>query len=114
MSNNTKKVFVPGSFITEKTFDNGGSILKVGIAVDKFIEFIQANKKSNGYINLLIQARREPDERSTHTMTLDTWEPSNKSAAQTPEVKNTVKSVKSLPKQTTKSTAPAPVEDDEF
>jgi hypothetical protein len=56
----------------EKTFTNGGSIIKVGIKVEDLAAFVKAHKNERGYINLAISPRREVGQYGdTHSVYLD-------------------------------------------
>jgi len=60
----------------EKTFSNGGSIIKLGIKVADLIAFAQQHGNERGYLNLCIGARREVGQYGdTHTVTLDSFTP---------------------------------------
>lgn len=68
----------------EKTFSNGGSIIKVGVKVADLIAFAQQHGNERGYLNLTIGARREVGQYGdTHTVTLDTFTPKAGSAPAT-------------------------------
>ena len=69
-----KKNYLNGAVIKEHTFDNGGTILKVWIKVDEFIEQLESIEKK-GSANILIQKRKEPSEKGvTHYIVEDTYE----------------------------------------
>jgi hypothetical protein len=56
----------------EKTFRNGGAILKIGIKVEELAAFVKAHKNERGYINLAISPRREVGQYGdTHSVYLD-------------------------------------------
>lgn len=60
----------------EKTFDNGGSVINVGIKVSDLQAFAKQHANERGYLNLVIQQRREPGQYGdTHSVCLDTYEP---------------------------------------
>jgi len=68
------KNYLNGAVIKEHTFDNGGTILKVWIKVDEFIEQLESIEKK-GSANILIQKRKEPSEKGvTHYIIEDTYE----------------------------------------
>ncbi len=73
MSENAKPVYANGTWVRSHQFPDGGELLKVSVLVDKFVEFLQANKKSDGFVNLTIQKKKTPDEKSSHSVKLDTW-----------------------------------------
>lgn len=69
------KVFLKCS-AKEKTFSNGGSIIKVGVKVADLIAFAEKHANERGYLNLTIGSRREVGQYGdTHTVTLDTFTP---------------------------------------
>lgn len=69
-----EKIYVPKCSAKEKTFDDGGSLIKIGVQVDALVEFAQAHANERGYVNLVVQKRREPSAYGdTHTVYLDTY-----------------------------------------
>lgn len=48
----------------------------ISVNVDKFIEFLKANKKADGYVNLNVKKRRQPSEGNTHYIVVDTYQKS--------------------------------------
>jgi hypothetical protein len=82
----TDKVFIDGLWIKQRTFENGGSVLKVSVLVDKFIDVLKKYKKSDGFVNLVISARREVKENGeSHFATLDTFIPKVPTVASQPK-----------------------------
>ena len=84
------KTFINGVFIREHQFKDGGSILKVSIALDKvdsLCEQLKFNARKDGLIRLQIWANKKPtigkEGRviATHSLSVDTWEPSQGKAA---------------------------------
>ncbi|QDP64937.1 MAG: hypothetical protein Unbinned1473contig1002_27 [Prokaryotic dsDNA virus sp.] len=75
------KQYVNGMIIKEKTFDNGGTQLKVSIKVEDLIT--QLNEfKSDGWVNLIVSRRKEPSDAGvTHYTYVDTWKPKKKTQA---------------------------------
>lgn len=58
------------------TFDNGGTIIKLGIKADDLIEFARQHRNQGGYVNLVVAERRQPGRfGETHTVYLDTYSP---------------------------------------
>lgn len=55
MSTNNTIKFVSGMVIKAKEFDTGGMILKVGVKVADFDEFMCANVKDTGWLNIDIK-----------------------------------------------------------
>ncbi len=106
MNENNITVFADGTFLREKTFNDGGSVINLSISVDKFTEFLKKYKKEDGFVRLVISKKRNPDEKSSHFMKLDTFVPQAKNGG--------VIAPKPQPKPVIKKAAPAPQpEDDE-
>lgn len=78
-TNKTEKVYVNSLWFEEKSFGDGGSILKVNIKdTDELIKFIKENRKSDKSLKLVISKKQNIEEgKSTHYAYVDTWEPSN-------------------------------------
>ena len=104
MSENTT-TFADGTYLREKTFNDGGSVINLSVSVDKFTEFLKKHKKEDGFVRLVISKKRTPDEKSTHFMKLDTFVPQAKNSGVAPRVTQ---------KPVVKKSAPASVEDNEF
>jgi len=69
-------VYINGIFVREKTFDNGGSSLNVGMKVETLIEELGKYQDDKGYVNFVIAKRRSPSEKGiTHYVKLNTWKP---------------------------------------
>jgi hypothetical protein len=63
-----------------KTFNNGGSVINVGIKVEDLADFVRKHKNERGYINLVIAERREVGQYGdTHSVYLDTYQPGPRS-----------------------------------
>lgn len=70
-----EKIYVNGIVIKEKTFDNGGSQLKMSVKVEDFISQLKSIE-SNGWANLIVSRRKEPSDTGvTHYVKVDTWKP---------------------------------------
>ena len=101
-----QKTYINGNWICEKQFANGGNILTLSILPDRFIESLKAVKPNeDGFVRLVISKRLNPDEKSSHTMYVDTFVPNRQSA---PETTSSPKVVK---KTSTKKSEPAPESD---
>jgi hypothetical protein len=101
-------IYVPGTSVKEHSFDDGFSIMRFSINLERFAPFAKSNKNEKGYINLNIVKRREIGTYGeTHSVSLDTWKPTKKEEPTTdspaPE-----KQGKPLAKKTPKSVEPAP------
>ena len=90
----TQKTYINSVFINEKTFNDGGSILKVSIPADKIDAFAAQLKAAadEGWVSLVISRTRNPVTSkttgrviSTHSLAVDTWKPTQgQSAPQRP------------------------------
>ena len=74
-----EKNYINGIILKEKTFDNGGTQLKVSIKLDEFVEQLKAcdqDKDFKGWVNCCISRRKAPSDKGvTHYMFEDTWKP---------------------------------------
>lgn len=71
----TDRVFLKCS-AKAKTFDNGGTIIKIGIKREDLAEFVRAHTNERGYINLIVAERREQGTYGdTHSVYLDPYKP---------------------------------------
>lgn len=86
--NKTPRQFINGVWLEEKVFDSGGSIIKLSVLPDKFIESLKSVKPNEkGYIRLVISRRKEVGKNNeSHTMYVDDWKPTN--STQSPVPKN--------------------------
>jgi len=84
-----EKKYVNGIIIKEKTFDNGGTQLKISIKNDEFISELNA-LEDRGWSNLIVSRRKEPSETGiTHYAKVDPWKPdAAKKAQPTAKVKD--------------------------
>lgn len=73
----TEKIYVPKSRAKERDTQYG-KFMSVSFSAKELVEFIHANTNSRGYFNITIAPRRKADETQTHSVYLDTWEPTNK------------------------------------
>ena len=74
-----EKQYVNGMIIKEKTFDNGGTQLKLSIKVEDFLTQIK-ELVDDGWVNLIVTRRKEPSDTGiTHYSYVDTWKPNNTS-----------------------------------
>ena len=78
-----QKRYINGVFLVEKTFNDGGSILKLSVPankIDALAEQLHANA-TNGWTRLVIQKLREPKVNqggkvtATHSLSVDDWQP---------------------------------------
>jgi hypothetical protein len=71
----SEKKYVNGMIIKEKTFDNGGTQLKISLKTDEVIAQLK-ELEDNGWVNLIVSRRKEPSETGiTHYSYVDTWKP---------------------------------------
>ncbi len=73
--------YINGILIKERTFDNGGSQMKISIKTEDFINELK-EVDENGWCNLILNKRQEPSDKGvTHYLKVDTWKPDpNKSS----------------------------------
>ena len=70
-----EKNYINGMIIKEKSFDNGGSQLKLSIKVEEFIEQLETIEEK-GWANLVVSRRKEPSDKGvTHYAFEDPWKP---------------------------------------
>jgi hypothetical protein len=70
-----KKNYIDSLIFKEKTFENGGTQLKLSIKVSEFIEELRSIQ-DNGWANLIIARRKDPSDTGvTHYSYEDTWKP---------------------------------------
>ena len=74
-----EKNYINGIILKEKTFDNGGTQLKVSIKLDEFVEQLKAcerDKDFKGWVNCIMSRRKVPSDKGvTHFMYEDKWKP---------------------------------------
>ncbi len=59
-----------------RTFDNGGSVINLGVKVEELIAFAREHGNQGGYLNLVVSERRTPGQYGdTHTVFLDDFVP---------------------------------------
>ena len=73
--------YINGILIKERTFDNGGSQMKISIKTEDFINELK-EVDDNGWCNLIMNRRQEPSDKGvTHYLKVVTWKPDpNKSS----------------------------------
>ena len=68
-----EKKYVNGMIFKEKTFDNGGTLLRLSVKVSDFIEELRT-MQDNGWANIIIARRKEPSDTGiTHYAYQDEW-----------------------------------------
>ena len=74
----TEKQYVNGMIIKQKTFDNGGTQLKVSVKVEELIKQLK-ELDDDGWVNLIITKRKQPSDAGvTHYSYVDPWKPTKK------------------------------------
>ena len=74
-----EKTYLKNASCKEVHFQNGNSILKLGLKADEVCAQLQSMKNDKGYVNLGISARKEVGKYGdTHCVWLDTWKPEPK------------------------------------
>jgi hypothetical protein len=72
----TPKVYVPGTSAKEFKFADGGSVIRIGLNLEKFAPFVKQHKNERGYINFNLNLRKEVGPYGdTHSLSLDTYVP---------------------------------------
>lgn len=79
-----QKVYASGISVKERR-SQFGQLLSVGVNVEKFVEWLTAQRpNAKGYINLTVSARKEPGKYGeTHSVYLDTYQPKKRDEGQT-------------------------------
>ena len=100
----SETIYLPGSSVKERQAPFG-AVFKIGLNVDKAIEFLKANKNDRGYINFEMIPRKTPsDKGETHSLRLDTWQPATPQGAGTAAPQKAAP--KAAPKASGKTAAP--------
>lgn len=82
-----QKTWVPGASAKEKTFSDGGALIKLGFKVADLIEFAKQNGNAAGYLNLTLSRRREVGRfGETHSVYLDDYVPKGGGQPRQPEM----------------------------
>ena len=72
-----EKKYLNGMIIKEKSFDNGGTQLRLSVKVSEFIEDLRSIQ-DNGWANIIVARRKDPSDKGvTHYAYEDTWKPGN-------------------------------------
>lgn len=70
-----EKKYLNGVIIKEKSFDNGGTQLRLSVKVSEFIEDLRSIQ-DNGWANIIVARRKDPSDKGvTHYAYEDTWKP---------------------------------------
>jgi len=84
MDNKPTRQYINGIWIRSHRFADGGEILKLSIPADK-IDAVAAQLKGavvNGWARACSSAKRTPDEKSSHSIYVDTYQPKPKVEAE--------------------------------
>ena len=109
-NNKQQKIYVPGTSVKEFKFEDGGSVIRIGLNLEKFAPFVKEHKNERGYINFNLNLRKEVGPYGdTHSLSLDTYVPKAKTETSTPK-----KAVKPAEKKVVKTPTPAPEPEEEF
>lgn len=80
------KQYIENTFIREKVFGDGGSVLNCCTDADTFIAAINANRDERGQFRFVIGKRKQPSQGGvTHWCAVDTWKPAAKQTDTMPE-----------------------------
>lgn len=80
-----KDEYVPGVFIREATFPNGGTIMNISFHAGELIDYVKKNANAKGRLNVKVLKRKaEGKYGETHYMKLDTFVPKEKPAVSEP------------------------------
>lgn len=70
----SEKIYIPKANAREQQ-GQYGSFIKLGFNAAELIAFANQHKNDRGYLNLILSPRRNPDDRATHSIYLDTYKP---------------------------------------
>jgi hypothetical protein len=72
-----EKIYLNGIGVKEIKFKNGGSIHKLNIRFEPFVEALRPYVNEKGYVNVVISPRKTVGKHGeSHTMFIDLWKPS--------------------------------------
>ncbi len=72
-----KPTYVPKSYARARQ-TKFGEVLCLDFQAEALITFIRENTNERGYIKIDVVPRKTPDEKSTHSLVLNTWKPEGK------------------------------------
>ncbi len=81
----SEKTYVPKCNAKSRTSPIVGEVICLDFNVEAMIEFLTKHQNERGYIKLDICRRKTPDERSTHSVTLNDWKPDPNRQAPAPK-----------------------------
>lgn len=77
------KQYVPKCYATERQ-TKYGPMLSIDFNVEELLKFAQQHKTDRGYLKLTVSPKKNPDERSTHSVFLNDWKPQQGQQRPTP------------------------------
>ena len=79
-TNQAKKNYMNGIWVSERTFQNGDTFFRVGVLPEKFITSIKTLKiDKDGFAHILIKKSKNPKPGNTHFVVEDDFVPNIKS-----------------------------------
>lgn len=83
MSEQKQRNYINGIWLNEKSFSDGGSIIKLSILPEKFIDSIKGLKvDENGFARVVISKSKTPKPNSTHFAYEDDFVPQSQNKSQ--------------------------------
>jgi hypothetical protein len=79
------KQYINGIWIRSHRFEDGNEILNLSVsgrAIDGLCQTLKGLAAESGWARLVISPRKNPDEKSTHSIFVDTYKPKSKAVAQ--------------------------------
>lgn len=77
---NEQKTYVPKSYARGRQTKTG-EIIGLDFHAETLIAFIRENTNERGYIKFDVIPRKNPDEKNTHSISLNTWKPAGQPKA---------------------------------
>lgn len=68
------KIYVKGVWAKSRQ-TSFGEVISLNCKAAELVAFIQANTDAGGWIKFDISPKRQPDEKTTHSVSLNTWKP---------------------------------------
>jgi hypothetical protein len=96
------KNFAKGLAIKSHVFADGGEILKVGVKVDEFCQWLMTLPAVNGWVNIQISKNRSTTAKGlTHHASEDTWKPKPRQEQDKPAERAQMEPAASIRRETT-------------
>lgn len=83
MAEQPKKQYINGIWIRSHKFQDGNEVLNISVSgnsIDELSATLKGLAKETGWARLVISPRKTPDEKSTHSIFVDTFKPKAKDA----------------------------------